>query len=216
MEKEAPFGYAAILANTRKMCDTDFVDKREGNMSHSLQYLLVEASGHSQARQIAKYQMFTTTKPDWSDWHYGKDSSEESFAGRWLNTAFRLDKEDESELAGVNLDTLHYASNPALAQKVIASAIESRNKAITSYQEKIMTIDYEIMNVRHDPYCRPKKSEIDYNSYYKELSVILDNDWSSDSGIYDLHKGTAALYDFESRVISAEQWQYIVAVDFHH
>jgi hypothetical protein len=178
-------------------------------MSHTLQYLLVEEETPEDAR--GKVVALLENSPQWSDWHNASGSG--SFAGRWENGAFKFE-EDDPEPVGVEFDTLCYSDNPALAEKIVERAIEWRQKEIAYYKDKILTNDYEITEAVHDPFAKDSAGLSNY--YYKKLAKVLDNDWTTDSGIYDLDDWTASLDRWKERITSKPEKQFIVAVDFHY
>lgn len=179
-------------------------------MSHTLQYLLVVADSAEEAREVVIDKLGDS--PQWSDWHNASGSANASFAGRWANGAFKF--EEDEEPVGVELDTLCYSDNPALAEKIVEQATEWRQKEIAYYREKILTSAYDIVDAIHDPFSKDRTGLENY--YYGKLAKVLDNEWTSDSGIFDLDYWTAALGEWRDRVSTAPERQFIVAVDFHY
>ena len=49
----------------------------------------------------------------------------------------------------------------------------------------------------------------------QRISKILNNDWCSDTGVYDLQEHTANLKYFKDRLDKNPEKQYLVPVDFH-
>jgi hypothetical protein len=43
----------------------------------------------------------------------------------------------------------------------------------------------------------------------------LQDDWTSDSGVFDLQEGTASLTYFKERLTARPEKQFLVPVDFH-
>lgn len=180
-------------------------------MSHALQYLIVQADSYEDARNIVVSQL--EDSPDWSDWH-NATWDKGSFAGRWENTAFNFSGKDDEEIAGVQEDILQYSANPDVANKAIERAIKDREDAIAYYKTKIETNAYDIVEAKYDPYAAPVGGLNNY--YYEKLAKILDNDWTSDSFVFDLTNWTASLYDWKLRIVDKPEEMFLVAVDFHY
>jgi hypothetical protein len=49
----------------------------------------------------------------------------------------------------------------------------------------------------------------------KKLVALYNNEWSSDSGIYDLEAWDATLAHFFERVKKSPEKQFLIPVDFH-
>lgn len=182
-------------------------------MSHTLQYLLVEADSHEEARDIVAGKL--EDSPEWSDWHNATYAND-SFAGDWEFNAFTYFStgKGDKEPTGVQSDTLSYAENPELAEKAISVAVQVRLEEIARFRDNILTNDYDIVVAQHDPYENQSFSLNNY--YYEKLAKLLDNDWNSNSAIFDLEEWTASLYKFAERAKTKPERQFIVAVDFHH
>jgi hypothetical protein len=178
-------------------------------MSHAIQFMLVEADSVDEA--LGEVESKLETSPAWSDWNSASGSG--SFAGRWEGNAFKEHSED-ADPVGVDRDVLCYADNPALAEEIVAKAIGWRQQEIAYYKDKILANAYDIVDANHDPF--EKESFGMNNYYYRKLADVLDNTWTSDSGIYDLEQWTASLSDWKERISLASEKQFIVAVDFHH
>lgn len=181
-------------------------------MSHTLQFLLIEADNAEEARQgiIDKLE---GGSPQWSDWHNASGSANASFAGRWAGGAFKTDP-SEPDPVGVEFDTLCYSDNPALAEKVVDLAIGWRQQEISYYKDKILTNAYDIVDAEHDPYAKDDTGLNNY--YYAKLAKVLDNEWTPDSGIFDAEYWTASLAQWKTRISLSPEKQFIVAVDFHY
>jgi len=179
-------------------------------MSHVIQYLLVEADSVDDALGEVSTRL-ERGNPSWSDWHNATGSG--SFAGRWTGNAFK-NHSDDPDPAGVDRDVLCYADNPALAEKFIEKAIGWRQEAIATFKDRILTSAYEIVEATHDPFEEEKFGMDNY--YYRKLAEVLDNTWTTDTAVYDLHQWTANLGDWKRRIALASEKQFIVAVDFHH
>jgi hypothetical protein len=178
-------------------------------MSHAIQFMLVEADSVEEA--LGEVESKLENNPAWSDWNSASGSG--SFAGRWEGNAFKENSED-ADPVGVDRDVLCYADNPALAEEIVAKAIGWRQQEIAYYKDKILANAYDIVDVVHDPF--EKDSFGMNNYYYRKLADVLDNTWTSDSGIYDLQQWTASLSDWKERISLASEKQFIVAVDFHY
>jgi hypothetical protein len=178
-------------------------------MSHAIQFLLVEEYNLEDA--MGKVEALLENSPQWSDWNAATGSG--SFAGRWEGNAFKEHSED-ADPVGVERDALRYSDNPALAEKIIEKAIGWRQNEIAYFKDKILTNDYDIVDADHDPFEKDATGLNNY--YYAKLAKILDNEWTADTGIYDLDQWTASLGYWKERIISNPEKQFIVAVDFHY
>jgi hypothetical protein len=49
----------------------------------------------------------------------------------------------------------------------------------------------------------------------QKLMQTLQDDWTSDSGVYDLQEGTASFTYFIERVTARPEKQFLIPVDFH-
>jgi len=49
----------------------------------------------------------------------------------------------------------------------------------------------------------------------KKLAQLLDDQWTPDSGVYDLENWTGNLRNFTERVAKNPEQQFLIPVDFH-
>jgi hypothetical protein len=190
---------------------------------HTAQILLVEADDAEQAFRIVADKL-DGGDPQWSDWHEASgDPSSMNFAGRWTGQIFmtpeqmkKLSNNEEVDLSE-NPNHLRFSDDPALADEVIARHLGYRLQEIENYRNTLAT-DYagvDVFTYEYDPNKNDyKKSMALY--YTKKLAGIMSNDWSPDSGIYDLHDWDATLEYFYKRVQKSPERQFLIPVDFHY
>lgn len=167
---------------------------------HVGQILLVEAESHEEAEDKVRsaVQYSETPNPDWSDWN--------EIGGRW------------SDFFGKGKNVLRYSENTALAEEKLAEWIAGRKGEMERYYEQVK--DVSIAN-----YISMYDAEADHRSfvgqdsmnlwYLIKLAKLLSDDWTPDTGVYDLENYTANLKSFRERVAVAPEMQYMVMVDFH-
>lgn len=172
---------------------------------HVVQIMLVEAEDALDALGTVSAHL-SEGEPTWSDWHnaFGQGS----FAGRWKGEYFGADN---------TLDVLCYGDDVALAEKAIAQALEYRTQEIANLRSRISEKGVDMMNVEYDPYETSPISERSMALYYNyKLSQLLNDNWTSDSAIFDLVNWDTNLAGFRERVSKNPERQYLVVVDFHH
>jgi len=173
---------------------------------HTCQIMLVEAETAEQAFNLVAHALGES--PDWSDWHeagfHNVDS--QNFAGRWENEIFHNNPEVKVDTAP---NFLQYSADPALAELAIERFLQYRLNDISGY--KLKAID--LSSVPYDPYSTDR----DFGVWYaKKLAQLIGDEWTPDSGLYDLEAYTANLHYFIERVKKSPEKQWLIPVDFHY
>ena len=178
---------------------------------HTCQIMLVEADS---AEEALGYVTSTITHadtpyPSWSDWHGGLG---EGLAGRWSGLFLGWEE---------NRDVLCYTENKVLADDIIKEFLSYRVAETKNLWEGINKdngFDVEKAISEYDPYNQTQQW-LDDNAMklwrLQRVAKILNNDWCSDTGVYDLHDHTANLEYFKDRLDKKPEKQYLVPVDFH-
>jgi hypothetical protein len=173
---------------------------------HSIQLILIEADSVDEAFDNVANALAET--PEWSDWHEANSSNvgSHNFAGRWSGEIFKNSPSDEPAP-----NFLRYADDPALAERVISEHLEYRLNDIREFRNK----GADLASYSYDPY--EKGSPLRMEIYYaRKLAQLLNDEWTPDSGIYDLHIWTGSLSYFIERVKTKPEQQWLIPVDFHH
>lgn len=162
---------------------------------HTGQILLVEAETEEEAldkvRSVIEYGDEVT--PRWSDWH--------EIGGRW------------KDIFGKHGVVLRYSKDEELANEKIHEWSQGRVKDMLRSYEEVKKFDLEKAIAEYNP---ESASSFDMNSYYlKKVASILNDDWTAESGVYDLESWTGVLKHFRERVAIAPEMQFLVIVDFH-
>jgi hypothetical protein len=108
---------------------------------------------------------------------------------------------------------LQYSSDPDLAEQAITTALEYRMTDIRAYRERIRSSHIDLAEHPYSPYNAPFDTEV---WYVKKLTQLLMDEWTPDSGIYDLDAWTGSLKYFIERVKANPEKQWLIPVDFHH
>lgn len=175
---------------------------------HVCQIMLIEAETPEQAFSDVE-DLLSNNSPEWSDWHNASDASNLDFAGRWTGVVFGA-LDESGQVMGVerNPNHLRYSDDPALAEEVITNYLEERINTIRKYQKEAI----DLTTYAYDPYT--DKLDMPLYTTHK-LAQILDDTWTSDTGIYDLNNWTGNLRYFLERVKRNPENQFLIPVDFH-
>jgi len=137
--------------------------------------------------------------PAWSDWH--------EIGGRW-DGLFEGWEETRNVLG--------YAENKQLADDMVEHFLGNRIQTMRHYLEQVSAekLSLEEKVKTYNPY------EFDYKDVHgvwsiQRLGKLLLNDWTSDTGVYDLKEHTANLEYFKKRAEENPTKQFLVPVDFH-
>lgn len=166
---------------------------------HVAQIMLVQAEDVEDAMDAVRARL--EENPSWSDWHnanYG-----DTFAGRWEGHFFGEENTN---------DTLRYSDDPALAENVIFDKLSARKLEMDELRQRVIKSGYDPLTADYDP--EVGKWNMDAFALQR-LIGLLEDDWNSDSAIYDLEDWTASLGSFRKRVADAPEKQFLVVVDFH-
>ena len=172
---------------------------------HVIQIMLIKADSHELALERVADKL--EDDPHWSDWH-NATSGALSFAGRW-----------EGIFGEGEPDYLCYGANPEKAEEVIGDSINNRMEEYEKYRREVVSqleMFTEIAN-SYNPITgvgHGDKGMVIFRM--KRLAQILNDEWTSDSGIYDLHNYTPALEMFRKDVIENPNSWWLIPVDFHH
>jgi hypothetical protein len=79
---------------------------------------------------------------------------------------------------------------------------------ISVYKSKAI----DLSTFTYDPYTRDLSLDV---WYVKKLAQILNDEWTCDSGLFDLTYYSANLANFLERVKNAPEKQWLIPVDFH-
>ena len=165
---------------------------------HVGQLLLVEAESHGEARDKVE-SVITHSEvptPSWSDWH--------EIGGRW------------SDVFGKGKYILRYTENQKIAEERIQEWLASRKAEMNRMLEEVKSFDLAAYAASYDPEAPHKYDDSSMKLYYlNKITDILNETWTSDSGIYDLETWTPNLKYFRERLAIAPEMQYLVVVDFH-
>jgi hypothetical protein len=176
---------------------------------HTCQILLVEAETPEQAFDEVARKL--EGEPKWSDWHNADQSGAITlnFAGRWSGEVFgSYNEEGVMTNTDTNPNYLRYSDDPALAEQVITRFLEYRYEEIRLLQPQAL----DLSSYSYDPY----NNKLDMELWgTKKLAQLLNDDWTPDSGIYDLDYWTGSLDNFTKRVASSPEKQFLIPVDFH-
>lgn len=175
---------------------------------HTCQILLVVAETPEEAFEEVARKL--EKEPIWSDWHEaGGSPASLNFAGRWSGEIFgTYDEEGNITNTDTNPNHLRYSDDPALAEQVLTRFLNYRYEEISVFQSKAV----DLSSYSYDPYT----SKMDMDLWAtKKLAQLLNDDWTADSGVYDLDWWTASLDNFTTRVGLKPEKQFLIPVDFH-
>ena len=175
---------------------------------HTCQIMLVEADSAEQALSYVRGTIThaETPYPSWSDWHGGLG---EGLAGRWSGLFLGWEE---------SRDVLCYTENKVLADDIIKEFVSYRiteTKNLWDEMKKGNGFDVDKSISEYNPY-EQKFDDSGMNMWrLQRVAKILNNDWCSDTGVYDLQEHTANLQYFKGRLDKSPEKQYLVPVDFH-
>jgi hypothetical protein len=169
---------------------------------HTCHILLVEADNAEEALDYVKSQLTGDDPyPTWSDWH--------EVGGRWSGL---FEGWEETR------DVLGYTENPTLAEDILKQFTDYRLANIKRYKEELDKDGFSIEEAIAD--YNINNNEANFANGMKlwrmqKLTQTLQDDWTCDSGVYDLQEGTASLTYFRKRMETQPEKQFLVPVDFH-
>jgi hypothetical protein len=169
---------------------------------HTCHILLVEADNAEEALDYVKSQLMGDDPyPTWSDWH--------EVGGRWSGLFQGWDD---------TKDVLGYTDSPTLAEDIIKQFTEYRLAEIKRYKEELDKDGFSMEKAigEYDMNNNEKRFANGMNLWrMQKLSQLLQDDWVSDSGVFDLQEGTGSLTYFRERLSARPEKQFLVPVDFH-
>lgn len=178
---------------------------------HTGQIMLVQAENHDEAIDTVTSKLEDYDRPEWSDWHGGFDGK---ISGRW-SEVFGSSHPDES---------MRYADDPELAERIIKEFLGARKSgldfALSQFPESfnLLTIakNYDPL-VGFDTEDPEQWKEFMTMHYAKSAIQILANEWTCDTGVYDLEESTGNLSYFRKRLEdpAKKEQAHLVIVDFH-
>lgn len=174
---------------------------------HVAHILLVQADTVEEAFEKVESELSPTdygVRPEWSDWHNANNAYHLDFAGRWSGEFFSTKEGEKSP------NYLCYAEDKSLAENVISDRLALREAEIADIRTQMVS---DLSTVVADPYA---SSSFNMPIWYAEKFLKLaENEWCSDSYIYDLENSTGSLHWFMQRVMVAPEKQWLIPVDFH-
>lgn len=168
---------------------------------HTLQIMLVEADSVEDAMDAVRSRL--SEEPRWSDWHNAGGFGD-SFAGGWAGEVFGKSNTH---------DALQYSADPALAENVLFEKISARKAEMDELRQRVIKSGYNPLTADYDAEVGGWSMDA---FALQRLIALLEDDWISDSKVYDLEDWTASLEGFRKRVAQAPEKQFLVAVDFHY
>lgn len=169
---------------------------------HTCHILLVEADSAEDALDFVKAQLNGEDPyPTWSDWH--------EVGGRWSGL-FRGWEETK--------DVLKYTDNPTLAEDILKQFTDYRLANIKRYKQELDDANFSIEKAigEYDMNDNEQRFANGMNLWrMQKLSQMLQDDWTSDSGVYDLQENTGSLTYFKERLTARPEKQFLIPVDFH-
>jgi hypothetical protein len=169
---------------------------------HTCHILLVEADNAEEALTYVRSQLSGEMPyPTWSDWH--------EVGGRWSGM---FDGWDDTK------DVLGYTDNPTLAEDIIKNFADYRLAEIKRYKEQLDEEGFSLDKVIAEYDINDNKANFANGMKLWRMQKImqtLQDDWTSDSGVFDLQEGTASLTYFKERLTARPEKQFLVPVDFH-
>jgi hypothetical protein len=182
--------------------------------------MLVEAETPQDAFEYVESQL-SESEPRWCDWHNASNASSMNFAGRWEHEVFITDEQKKQLEAGtLNREDipnyLCYADDQELADQIISQFLGWRKQSLReNVPVGIPDLNTLIDNYNHAEaeIATPLSMEL-----WKlgRLVQLLNDDWTSESAIYDLQYYSASLRNFYERCAKAPHKQFLIPVDFHH
>lgn len=186
---------------------------------HTVQIMLVEADDAEEAFRIVEDKLSESHTPRWSDWHNASSWEEKDFAGRWSGEIFLTPEQEKmSEEESLDRSTipnhLCYADDPEMAEKVLDRFLTYRQRSLRDN----VPVGLPTMEELIEDY-NPRSTTTSLNTDLWKLGrlvELLDNEWTSESAIYDLESWTPSIGYFLQRCSVAPHRQFLIPVDFHH
>lgn len=163
---------------------------------HVVQLMLVKAAADESLEDVQSGVESTLEeligKDAWFDW-FGEGAFGSGLAGRWAGE--------------VEADVLRYSDDPEKAERMITEFMGYRLAHLEHAQKQIE--DFDIRTAEYS-------ENYDLQTWYaKSIASILNDEWTADSGVFDLDCWTTNLKYFRERAAEIPTQQYLVVVDFH-
>ena len=180
---------------------------------HTLHWIAVEAESEEQAYETVRAALTESSFASWSDWHVAG-------GGRWHSKGDQYQYEDDPS------DVVSYKKDPDKFIEIVNGIVLRRQNALLDLMKYMKqspeTILYECRQkfMRNDIWPSPiiEQDTLNMPLYYlNRLVSILNDDYTSESGLYDLVDYSASIKQLRERMLNEEasQKQYLVPVDFH-
>lgn len=180
---------------------------------HTLHWIAVEAESEEQAYDKVKQALLEGKISDWSDWHVVG-------GGRWHSKGDQYQYDDDPS------DVVSYKKDPDKFIEIVNGTVLRRQNALLDLMKYMKqspeTILYECRQefMKNDIWPNPliEKDTLNMPLYYlSKLVSLLNEDYTADSGLYDLVDYSASIKQLRERILNEEiaPKQYLVPVDFH-
>lgn len=183
---------------------------------HTYHWIAVEAESEEQAYEKVQKALTEENFANWSDWHVVG-------GGRWHSKGDQYHYEDDPS------DVVSYKKDPDKFIKIINETVVIRQNWMLQLMQFMKqapeTILYDSRQkfMRNDvwpsPFIENDNDTLNMPLYYLTRVVnLLNNDYTSESHLYDLMEYSASLKGLRERILDEDQapQQYLVPVDFHH
>lgn len=176
---------------------------------HVPQLMLVEADSAEEAVSAtqSKLEDYSDTWYDWFDVGSG------TLAGRWTGAFFGAENPN---------DALRYSDDTVLADEQIAQFFAQRQKEFDTLKEELVDKSFDLGSVELIPLevqaqKEPPLFTPDHMLIWtaQKLLKLASNEWTPDSGLFDVVENTSRLKYFYNRITHNPTQQFLVAVDFH-
>lgn len=180
---------------------------------HVPQLMLVEADSAEEAVSATQSKLEDYSNA-WFDWFdiYGGSSAPVTLAGRWMGAFFG--KENPN-------DALRYSDDTVLADEQIAQFFAQRQNEFDRLKKELVDKSFDLGSVQLFSLEKQKEGESFFDEQAmlrwsaQKLLKLSNNEWTPDSGLFDVVEDTSHLKYFYNRIASNPTQQFLVAVDFH-
>lgn len=175
---------------------------------HVPQLMLVEADSAEEAVSATQSKLEDYSNA-WFDWF---DVGSGTLAGRWTGAFFGADNPN---------DALRYSDDTVLADEQIGLFFAQRQKEFDSLKKELVDKSFDLGSVQLFSLERQKEGESFFDEQAmlrwsaQKLLKLSNNEWTPDSGLFDVVEDTSHLNYFYNRITSNPTQQFLVAVDFH-
>ena len=162
---------------------------------HVAQLMLVEAETAEEAIDAVRSKIIDAEypSPNWSDW--------KEIGGRWSGL-----------LGGANAAPY----TDAVCVQQVEEFLKSRQQEMENYLKESEGIDVADRVKNYDPFAELSFGDDGMKMWrMQKVLQMLNDDWTPDTGVYDLEAWSASLRYFRQRCALAPEMQFAVVVDFH-